>query len=233
MFLDDDDNDGKSGFFTTLLAYYIGCKLGEELFGEDEKPAQEQKQYTKPKTSSDPISAVISYFFMGIFLLLLIIFMGMCGDKPSGANIVSDKDRFSYNAPSKNIPILQYQGHRYAFYTNCKSYDEAVKYCEKQGGHMATIDSEGENYFLFYNMKSQGYQTAYFGARRIDEKDSWHSVTGKAFGYSNWYTGNDNKRAPGKYGMLCWLYSDRSWISGNFEVYKDDKDRVYICEWDK
>ena len=40
---------------------------------------------------------------------------------------------------------IDYNGHTYGVYYQTLSFDDAIAYCEAQGGHLATITSQGEN----------------------------------------------------------------------------------------
>ncbi len=53
---------------------------------------------------------------------------------------------------SANIPngAVEYNGHYYYVYSNtCKTWEQAKRYCESLGGHLAIIDDSEENTHVY------------------------------------------------------------------------------------
>ena len=127
---------------------------------------------------------------------------------------------------------FEWNGHSYAIFDNCQSFETAKAYCEARGGHLATITSEAENKALYDFIKENGYDSAYFGFSDKAEEGHWQWVTGEEMAYTNW-----NEQEPGgdeseNYAMFFYLYEDGTWNDGAFKENVYDGGNAYICEWE-
>ena len=119
---------------------------------------------------------------------------------------------------TKDIPsdAKGYNGHAYYYFSGNKSWDDAQAYCEKVGGHLVTITTEGEANFV---KTLNGTSNAWIGGY----KDSaWKWVTGEAWNYTNW-----NSNEPGS--------NDRAaLVSGKWSTFENNSMEVagFVCEWD-
>ena len=96
--------------------------------------------------------------------------------------------------PPKDEPDMNkyyyYNGHTYAFYDakeyNLETYDEVSSFCRKQGGHLAVINDEKENNFL-YVLAVKNYEdtTVFFGYTDKDREGTWE-WDGQKSDYTNW-----------------------------------------------
>jgi len=126
-------------------------------------------------------------------------------------------------------------GHSYMVYSidSIRSWDAARQYCEQMGGYLATITSEEENNFVYYDvlMKSE-YTSAYFGLTDEREEGVWEWVTGEPVKYLNWSWGEPNDEYGYEdYAMYYWEYTNGTWNDGSFSDRTGNAGFNFICEW--
>lgn len=126
---------------------------------------------------------------------------------------------------------VELNGHYYYLYNleDITTWGDAKLYCEKKNGYLATITSQEENDFIYYYMKQNGYESAYFGLYDSAYND-WNWVTDEIFEYANWHT-NEPSSYKENYGMFYYKYSDRTWNDGDFGNVTVDGGKAFICEW--
>ena len=131
-----------------------------------------------------------------------------------------------------------YAGHVYEFYTLPESewesgpitWEQAERRCEWKGGHLAVIESQAENDYLYAAMKQKGYENACFGYSDKETEGSWKWVNGVQSAYTNWHSGEPNHQNGNEhYAMFYQKFDDGTWNDGNGLI---DADCAYICEWD-
>ena len=131
-----------------------------------------------------------------------------------------------------------YAGHVYEFYTLPESewesgpitWEQAERRCEWKGGHLAVIESQAENDYLYAAMKQKGYENACFGYSDKETEGSWKWVNGVQSAYTNWHSGEPNHQNGNEhYAMFYHKFDDGTWNDGNGLI---DADCAYICEWD-
>lgn len=128
---------------------------------------------------------------------------------------------------------LSWNGHYYACYNNCSSWEEAEKYCESIGGHLAVITSSDENNAVFNYLLSCGFENGYIGFSDNVEEGTWYWVNGETSGYTNWHSGEPNAESSNEdYAMFYYKFDDGTWNDGNFGNGTANDDAVFICEWD-
>ena len=84
-----------------------------------------------------------------------------------------------------------YNNHIYALYDVVTSYENANRYAQALGGHLATITSKEENDYII-SLKNKGAFTSkhcWLGATDLDSEGTWKWCTGEEFSYSNWDVG--------------------------------------------
>jgi hypothetical protein len=69
----------------------------------------------------------------------------------------------------------------------------AKAFCEKKGGYLATITSQSENDFVWGNLASKSPNSGgtWLGATN-DKSGVYKWITGEAWSYTNWATGEPN-----------------------------------------
>lgn len=148
--------------------------------------------------------------FIGVVLLLVLL---------NAVTVVA-----SVNIPSEAKKWNENKHFYYVYpHGTCSSYEEAIEFCKKMGGHMATIESKEENDFLYNYVVDAGYGMAYFGLHR---DNGWKWADDSKVGYLNWNVGEPGSyekyaRFKDNYGGV-WV--DDTW--GNFD------NTAFICEWD-
>ncbi len=89
-----------------------------------------------------------------------------------------------------------FQGHRYAVIDEGMAWDEAQKYCEKLGGHLAYIKSEEVQVFLENLLMMTGTKNSYWlgGEQSLVHGDKWKWLDGTPIeGFTKWaYMQPDN-----------------------------------------
>ena len=131
-----------------------------------------------------------------------------------------------------------YAGHVYEFYTLPESewesgpitWEQAERRCEWKGGHLAVIESQAENDYLYAAMKQKGYENACFGYSDKETEGSWKWVNGVQSSYINWHSGEpNNQNGDEDYAMFYQKFDDGTWNDGDGII---DVGCAYICEWD-
>lgn len=131
-----------------------------------------------------------------------------------------------------------YAGHVYEFYTLPESewesgpitWEQAERRCEWKGGHLAVIESQAENDYLYAAMKQKGYENACFGYSDKETEGSWKWVNGVQSAYTNWHSGEPNHQNGNEhYAMFYQKFDDGTWNDGDGII---DVGCAYICEWD-
>ena len=135
--------------------------------------------------------------------------------------------------------------HYYQRIDTAMSWDDAKKYCESLGGHLATVTSVEENAFIYKNFGRD--HVCWLGGTDEAEEGKWRWVTGEPFTFQNWYRGQPtnsgksehyvalgNTRSVIKNGVSYYYRFGASW---NDHVANGRYQGVLItfpvCEWDE
>lgn len=131
-------------------------------------------------------------------------------------------------------PMILANGQRYQIIDLGGGYRKAKAYAERQGGHLAKIDTSGENRLLYDFMIAQGYKAAYFGLSDVNLDGEWRYADGSKPKYKNWHKEHPVKDDPHMvYAMLYSLYTNGKWKSGTFtNMVKVKGGTAFIIEWD-
>lgn len=134
-------------------------------------------------------------------------------------------------------PVQMYDGHVYAIFNIRKeglnSFQETEQWCEERGGHLAVINSEEENEFIYQYVLDSGLKLAFFGYTDEKEEGVWEWVYGES-DYTNWAEGQPNNGANNKshkgenYAEFYRKNSDGTWNDAIFAV----NTHRFICEWE-
>ena len=126
---------------------------------------------------------------------------------------------------------LEWNGHKYALFhgkeLNIATWEEAEKYCESRGGHLATITSakENDNVYRFVR-KYWAAENVHFGFSDAQEEGVWTWVNEEQSDYTNWGDGEPNNSNEQDYAQFYRSYTDGRWDDEDFK-FSD-----FICEWD-
>ena len=114
--------------------------------------------------------------------------------------------------------------------SNISSFEEAEEYCQTIGGHLATIQSQEENDYIYSMMISEGYKSAYFGFTDRDIEGTWVWVNDEPVNYTNWAPSEPNsENSEENYAMFYYKFTDGTWNDGRW----GSDTTAFICEWDK
>ena len=119
-----------------------------------------------------------------------------------------------------------FNGNYYCLIPGNYDWEEAMKLCQEMGGHLATVTSKEEDAFLYRLWKKSGVTNpCWLGATDKDEKGVWKWVTGEAFTYKGWSSGQPVSTKNHNY---LEYYKD-GWYNDDNDSYKDS----FICEWER
>ena len=119
--------------------------------------------------------------------------------------------------------------HWYKRNANTMDWEAAKSYCEAFGGYLATITSQDENNFVYFNLAKN--ENAYqLGATDSETEGIWRWVTDEPWDFTNWSPGQpDNSMTYGGQDYLS-FYSRHPyrWDDGREE---EGFWKFSICEW--
>ena len=128
----------------------------------------------------------------------------------------------------KPSATLEYNGHKYEYYSTNTPWNQAYRYCEKLGGHLVTITSKEENEAVV--KLTNGYSgRAWIGSNKVNSK--WYWVNGETFSYANWNTGEPNN-TDGKENAIDIYVSGDNVGKWNDEAAFNFNVEGFICEYD-
>ncbi|MBR4726282.1 MAG: hypothetical protein IK080_00150 [Clostridia bacterium] len=119
---------------------------------------------------------------------------------------------------------MSFNGHSYKIVNQTVSWTEAKAACERLGGHLATITSEGEQKFIESLNKDQS--RLWVGGYR-DENYVWYWVTGEPWSYSHWGSGEPNNNGGHETKLTVWPLEWNDLADDNL-----GEQSGYICEWE-
>ena len=157
---------------------------------------------------------------------------------------------------------VEFEGHHYLIVNEAGYWSNARTLCENSGGHLVTITGQAEQDFIEQYIESDGTMKHYWlGGTDEKEEGEWEWITGEAWGYANWCTGQPNNtfyvdtehgqdylelqvtrgdQGEGEYMTwtdICDSGVAFNTVTGeNFEEapdYNSTKYYGYICEWDE
>lgn len=135
-------------------------------------------------------------------------------------------------AQSSAGPVIGPGHHLYQHFDIYLSWHEARDFCQTQGGHLVTINSQEENDFVY-----QFFPYGWLGATDELSEGTWLWVTGEPWSYTNWAPGEPNNCCPPEYcgGSGC---TPEHYLTFWGEPYTAQWNDVpngrsrFICEWD-
>ncbi len=121
-----------------------------------------------------------------------------------------------------------YNGHTYEYYSDTMNWWKAYRFCEKKGGHLVTINSQGENDFLL-GMTNAQVEGVWLGGKTDSNHEIWHWITGELFDYQNWDTGEPNNVNQDAIHMYILGNGKGKWDD---LASSDTQNCGFICEYD-
>lgn len=113
----------------------------------------------------------------------------------------------------------EFNGHYYQVVTQKANYQQAELQCELKGAHLATITSKEEQDFIY---SLTGKEDVWIGGEYRNSNWTW--VTGEAFAYTNWKSGQPS--SPKKEKFLHFWNGKGEWDD------TADKEQAYVMEWE-
>lgn len=184
---------------------------------------------------------VISVFLAVLMLVTMFPLSVFAEEKKEQTTDVEQKHNYNEKIEKQieyeniTIPVsaVYNNGSYYQIYNNCTTWQEAKTYCRSLDGHLAVIDDEAENSFLYEYIISQNIKNAYFGYSDADVENEWSWLDGYSSDYENWHSGEPNsENANEDYAMFYYKFSDGTWNDGDFGNRTVNGEKYFICEWD-
>ena len=169
-------------------------------------------------------------------------------EKPGSEGETTEKESLYVIPDVYPDQFYVYEGHTYGFYNaaalDLPTYWEVSKFCREQGGHLATINYEDENVYLFGILRNHYDNTAFFGYSDADKEGTWQ-WDNEECSYSNWtqnsyriqpdngveYGGNEDYAEfnyDGNKPASEAIPNDGTWNDAPFRRSTD----LFICEWE-
>jgi hypothetical protein len=141
--------------------------------------------------------------------------------------------------PLGRVPAVQHtkvneviwNGHRYRIIREHTSWHNAKATCERLGGHLVSITSEGEQAMVAH--LADGTKSAWIGATCEGHVGKWRWVTGEPWHYAYWRPGEPNNFAGTE------LFAEMSFQKNDHGRWNDNRfwtnarsPSAFICEWD-
>ena len=142
---------------------------------------------------------------------------------------------------------VKWNGHWYAFIIDPVSWEEANKRCIELGGHLAIIDSEEENEFVWNLAEGQqtGQGNMWLGATdsktnsdvRADRSFRWLSPNGKKLSltYNKWIKGAFKDPFKSNDQGFVYMYlrsSNKGWAKTWYFRSNAETVNPFMCEWE-
>ena len=211
------------------------------------KDAKDVKKYISNSNTSTP---KFKYIVIIAAVGAVIVVTGICAfgfikhnkteDNISVRDLIGSTD-ITTTAPIQNNEIendnqeldyTDFSNHSYQIIenSNISSFEEAEEYCQTIGGHLATIQSQEENDYIYSMMISEGYKSAYFGFTDRDIEGTWVWVNDEPVNYTNWAPSEPNsENSEENYAMFYYKFTDGTWNDGRW----GSDTTAFICEWDE
>lgn len=133
-----------------------------------------------------------------------------------------------------------YNGHTYQVFYSGRPWDEAEAFCEKLGGHLATITGENEQKFIErYLAKAEKQQSYWIGLTTGKGRAFTAWVTKEAISFTKWMDGNPDRNQPDTCVRIAASeYDDQNNWTMRRGTWDDESSTYYyingfICEWDE
>ena len=134
---------------------------------------------------------------------------------------------------NNNIISILYNPNNDHYYLKIDSDDltqaDSRQYCEAFGGHLATLTSQLENDFVYYNFANDGKAYSLGGTDQIQE-GKWKWITGEMWSYTNWSVNQPDDAYSGEDYLYFYRRDSNAWNDAGLPT--GDLKRSFICEWD-
>ena len=130
---------------------------------------------------------------------------------------------------SVDADVLDFNGHSYACFGNCETWEDAEAYCESLDGHLAVITSLEENEAIYTFIKVKGYENVFIGYADSDGEGEWGWVNDEDSIFENWNPGEPNAFTENEDYAVFANGGNGTW---NDSEFSSNGVLSFICEWD-
>lgn len=123
-----------------------------------------------------------------------------------------------------------FNGHTYELYNTVLPWKEAYEFCEKQGGHLVTIDSQQEQNYILGILEHSTFDKTWLGATDVYNEGKWKWITGEEIKYNNWADGEPNDSNDEDYMMI--YQNSGAWNDVSDIHQTTAYTYSFICEYD-
>lgn len=133
---------------------------------------------------------------------------------------------------------VTYNGHKYKLFDHSMTWTDANNYCESLGGHLLTINFEGEQNFITSLIDSSSKKNIWLGAELNNGSFKW--VTDEEFSYTNWDSGEPNNVFGMQNAIMMYTKNGNGTAGKWNDESKEGRDwpgynvseTGFVCEWD-
>ncbi len=177
-------------------------------------------------------------------LAILLAVVMIAGTAPLGGFVgleLPELNLFSTKASAEETPTSgtcgenltwTFDDHEYSVIDKSMTWYEAKAYCENLGGHLVTITSQEEQFFI-QNLFFDQNKACWLGANKNSE-NIWTWVTSESWNYENWAEGEPNNYLNRGENCLTaennGLWNDL--LGTGDPTGKGIEDMFFICEWE-
>ena len=156
----------------------------------------------------------------------------VCGAVDNPEETVSTSSSTETSAPQ--FPVWFYNGHYYRLFNECVSWNIAKKRCEEMGGYLVSIETPGENSFIYGNIKTVN-GVIFTGATYEANAGVWRwSGSNKKLKFLRWDIGQPVSNKD--YAAFSPISRKDRWGSydGTVSSDKNSGENIFgfICEWE-
>ena len=139
---------------------------------------------------------------------------------------------FSFRYIDYELYRETYDGKTYELFNYDMPWKEAYKFCEQRGGHLVTINSQGEQDFVYDFVKRCGKNDfIWMGATDAFSEGKWGWITGEEMLYQHWTSGEPNDDHDEDYMMM---YKSSGEWNDVYDNYRSTvKSFSFICEYEQ
>jgi hypothetical protein len=141
-----------------------------------------------------------------------------------------------------------YNGHWYQRFDTTMTWHEAKTHCENLDGHLATINSQAEDEFVYNNLAAfSPHEKVWIGATDETQEGAWEWVTSEVWNFTNWAENEPNNCSDGEHYLMYYTPNDPRGRAGFWnDIGEGDNGGCScgncidgwhpistICEWDQ
>ena len=205
------------------------------------------KRKKKGRRGESPLTIAIVIALIVLLAAALIAMIVTKGDDDDSSESTEQSASYTSNP--------EYNGHHYKVINEGISWGDAVRRCESEGGHLATVNDAAEQDFIEDLLEKDGLQRCHYWLGGTDENSEgvWGWITGEPFSYAHWDPGDGRDHDPQPNNALDQDYMEIQTISNTGSNYMTWNDMCesgdnganqgapwyymqqffgYICEWD-